>query len=153
MLNMNIVWIIWMTAAAAAAKPLQSCPILCNPINGSPPGSPIPGILWARTLGWVVMSFSNAWKWKVKVKLLSRVQLLVISWTADYQAPPSLGFSRQEYWTGLPLPSLLLWYTSLQIQLFISFLGLSLLIGLAPYFDRCQILRILVLECWTFLFF
>ena len=78
--------------AAAAAKSLQSCPILCDPIDGSPPGSPIPGILQARTLEWVAISFSNAWKWKVKVKSLSRVRLLVIPWTADYQAPPSMGF-------------------------------------------------------------
>ena len=90
---------------AAAAKSLQSCLTLCNPINGSPPGSPVPGILQARTLEWVAISFSNAWKWKVKVKSLSRVRLLVTPWTAAYQAPPSMGFSRQEYWSGVPLPS------------------------------------------------
>ena len=90
---------------AAAAKSLQSCPTLCDPIDGSPPGSPIPGILQARTLEWVAISFSSAWKWKVKVKSLSRVWLLVTPWTAAYQAPPSMGFSRQEYWSGLPLPS------------------------------------------------
>ena len=78
--------------AAAAAKLLQSCPTLCDPIDGSPPGSPIPGILQARTLEWVATSFSNAWKWKVKVKSLSRVRLLVTPWTAIYQAPPSMGF-------------------------------------------------------------
>ena len=93
-------------AAAAAAKLLQSCPTLCDPIDGSPPGSPVPGILQARTLEWVAISFSNAWKWKVKVKSLSRVQLLVTPWTAAHQAPPSMGFSRQEYWSGVPLPSL-----------------------------------------------
>ena len=93
-------------AAAAAAKSLQSCPTLCNPIDGSPPGSPVTGILQARTLEWVAISFSNAWKWKVKVKLLSRFQLFVTLWTAAYQAPPSMGFSRQEYWSGVPLPSL-----------------------------------------------
>ena len=92
-------------AAAAAAKSLQSCPTLCDPIDGSPPGSPVPGTLQARTLEWVAMSFSNAWKWKVKVKSLSCVQLLVTPWTAAYQASPSMGFSRQEYWSGLPLPS------------------------------------------------
>ena len=92
-------------AAAAAAKSLQSCPTLCDPIGGSPPGSPIPGILQARTLEWVAISFPNAWKWKVKVKSLSRVQLLATPWTAAYQAPPSMGFSRQEYWSGVPLPS------------------------------------------------
>jgi len=80
---------------------------LCNPIDGSPSGSPIPGILQARTLEWVAISFSNAWKLKVKVKLLSRVWLLMTPWTAAYQAPPPMGFSRQEYWSGLPLPSLM----------------------------------------------
>ena len=87
------------------AKSLQSCPILCDPIDGSPPGSPVPGILQARTLEWVAISFSNSWKWKVKVKLLSCVQLLATPWTAAYQAPPSMGFSRQEYWSRVPLPS------------------------------------------------
>ena len=82
---------------AAAAKSLQSCLTLCNPTDSSPPGSPIPGIIWARTLEWVAISFSNAGKWKVKVKYLSRVRLLVTPWTAAYQAPPCMGFSRQEY--------------------------------------------------------
>ena len=91
--------------AATAAKSLQSYLTLCNLIDGSPPGSAVPGIPKARTLEWVAISFSNAWKWKVKVKSLSRVQLLVISWPAAYQAPPSMGFSREEYWSGLPLPS------------------------------------------------
>ena len=90
---------------AAAAKSLQSCPTLCDPGDSSPPGSPVPGILQARTLKWVAISFSNAWKWKVKVKSPSHVQLLVTPWTAAYQAPPSMGFSRQEYWSGVPLPS------------------------------------------------
>ena len=93
------------TAAAAAAKSLQSCLTLCDPIDGSPPGSAIPGILQARTLEWVAISFSNAWKWKVKVKLLSHVRLFATPWTTAYQAPPSMGFSRQEYWSGVPLPS------------------------------------------------
>ena len=93
-------------AAAAAAKSLQSCPTLCNPIDGSPPGSPNPGILQARTLEWVAISFSNAWKWKVNMKSLSCVRLLATPWTAAYQAPPTVGFSRQEYWSGVPLPSL-----------------------------------------------
>ena len=92
-------------AAAAAAKSLQSCPTLCNPIDGSPPGSSVPGILQARTLEWVAISFSNAWKWKMKVKSLSRVQPSATPWTTAYQAPPSRGFSRQEYWSGVPLPS------------------------------------------------
>ena len=91
--------------AAAAAKSLQSCLTLCDPKDSSPRGSPIPGILQARTLEWVAISFSNAWKWKVKVKSLSRVRLLATPWTAAYQAPPSMGFSRQEYWSGVPLPS------------------------------------------------
>ena len=88
--------------AAAAAKSLQSCPTLCDPRDSSPPGSPVPGILQARTLEWVAISFSSAWKWKVKVKSLSRVRLLATPWTAAYQAPPSMGFSRQEYWSGVP---------------------------------------------------
>ena len=92
-------------AAAAAAKSLQSCLTLCDPIDSSPPGSPVPGILQARTLEWVAISFSNAWKWEVKVKSLSRVRLLATPWTAAYQAPPSMGCSRQEYWSGVPLPS------------------------------------------------
>ena len=87
------------------AKSLQSCPTLCNPIDGSPPGSPVSGILQARTLEWVAISFSSASKWKVKVKPLSPVWLLATPWTAAYQAPPSMGFSRQEYWSGVPLPS------------------------------------------------
>ena len=89
--------------AAAAAKSLQLCSTLCDPIDGSPPGSPVPGILQARTLEWVAISFSNAWKRKVKVKSLSRVQLLATPWTAAHQAPPPMGFSRQEYWSGVPL--------------------------------------------------
>ena len=80
-----------------------SHPTLCDPIDGSPPGSPVPGILQARILEWVAISFSNAWKWKVKVRLLSRVQPSAIPWTAAHQAPSSMGFSRQEYWSGVPL--------------------------------------------------
>ena len=91
---------------AAAAKSLQSCPTLCDPIDGSPSGSTIPGILQARTLEWAAISFSNAWKWKVKVKSLSRARLFSTPWTAAYQAPPSMGFARQEYWSGVPMPSL-----------------------------------------------
>ena len=95
-------WFLW----PAAAKSLQSCPTLCHPLDGSPPGFPVPGILQARILEWVAISFSNAWKWKVKVKLLSCVRLLATPWTVAYQAPPSMGFSRQEYWSGVPSPSL-----------------------------------------------
>ena len=91
--KMNIYW------GSAAAKSLQLCPTLWDPKDSSPPGSPIPGILQARTLEWVAISFSNAWKWKVKVKSLSHVWLLVTPWTAAYQAPPSMVFSRQEYWS------------------------------------------------------
>ena len=91
--------------SAAAAKLLQSCPTLCDPIDGSPLGSPVPGFLQARILEWVAISFSNAWKWKVKGKSLSRVRLLAIPWTAAYQAPPSMGFSKQEYWSVVPSPS------------------------------------------------
>jgi len=108
-------------ASVAAAKSLQSYPTLCDPIDDHPPGSPVPGILQARTLEWVAISFSNAWKWKLKVKSLSRVQPSATPWTAAFQAPPSMGFSRQEYWSGVPLlspkntvtfiqiPSLLAW--------------------------------------------
>ena len=94
----------WETAAAAA-KSIQSCPTLCDPIDGSPPGSTVPGILQARTLEWVAISFSKAWEWKVKVKSLSHVRLFLTPWIVAYQAPPSMGFSRQKYWSGLPFPS------------------------------------------------
>ena len=94
----------YLPAAAAAAMSLQWYPTLFDPTDSSPPGSPIPGILQARTLEWVAISFSDAWKWKVKVKSLSCVRLLATPWTAAHQAPPSMGFSRQEYWSGLPLP-------------------------------------------------
>ena len=90
---------------AAAEKSLQSCRSLCNPTDSSPPGSTVPGSLQAKTLEWVAISFSSAWKWKVKVKSLSHVQLIATPWTAAHQAPPSMGFSRQEYWSGVPLPS------------------------------------------------
>ena len=98
------------------AKSFQSCPTLCDPIDGSPPGSPVPRILQVRTLEWVAISFSNAWKWKAKVKSLSHARLFMTPWTEArlfmtpwteaYQAPPSMGFSRQEYWSGVLLPSL-----------------------------------------------
>ena len=95
---------------AAAAKLLQSCPTLCDTIDGSPSGSPVPGILQARTLEWVAISFSNAWKWKVKVK-----SLFVIPWTAALQAPPSMGFSRQERvleWDAIAFSAILVWEVS-----------------------------------------
>ena len=100
---------LWDGLAAAAAKLLQSCPTLCDPIDGSPPGSHVPGIVQARSLEWVAISFSNAGKWKVKVKLLSCVWLLATRWTAALQTPPSMGLSRQEYWSGVPLPSPVRW--------------------------------------------
>ena len=91
----------WDSAAAAAAESHQSCPTLCDPTDSSPPGSAVPGILQARTLGWVAISFSNAWKGKVKVKSLSRVRPSVTPWTAAYQAPPSMGFSRVLEWGAI----------------------------------------------------
>ena len=113
-----IFWVIsrLLVIPAATAKSPQSCPILCDPIDGSPPGSPVPRILQARTPEWVAISFSNTWKWKVKGKSLSRVQLFATPWTAAYQAPPPMGFSRQEeYWSGVPLPSPIL-HTSYRIK-------------------------------------
>ena len=106
----------------AAAKSLQSCPTLCDPIDGSPPGSPVPGILQARPLEWVAISFSNTWRWKVKVKSLSRVRLFVTPWISAYQAPPSMGFSRQEYQLSHfvstpPLPQLFWMYESTCLQI------------------------------------
>ena len=100
--NNNNLW--YAVAAAAAPKSLQLCPTLCDPIDSSPPGSAVPVILQARTLEWVTMS-SNAWKWKAKVRSLSHIWFFGTPWTAAYQAPPSMGFSRQEYWSGVPLPS------------------------------------------------
>jgi len=105
--------------AAAAAKSLQLCLTLFDPIDSNPPVSPVPGILQVRTLEWVAISFSNAWKWKVTVKSLSRARLFMIPWTAAYQAPPSMGFSRQEYWNGVPLPSSIGVHMSFQISVFI----------------------------------
>ena len=102
----NLHWLnILFSAAAAAAKSLQSRLTLCDPIDTAHQAPPVPGILQARTLEWVAISFSNAWKWKVKVKSLSLVQLFTTPWTAAHQAPPSMGFSRQKYWSGVPLPS------------------------------------------------
>ena len=108
--NLNRSYEIMIYHAATAAKLFQSCPTLCDPMDGSPPGSPVPGILQARTLEWVAISFSNAWKWKNKVKPRSHIRLLATPWSAAYQR--SMGFSRQEYWSGVPLPSLMIYHIS-----------------------------------------
>ena len=113
-------------ACAAAAKSLQSCPTLCDPIDGSPPGSPVPGILQARTLEWVAISFSIAWKWKVKMKSLSGGRLIVTPWIAAYQAPPSMGFSRQ-HWSGFPLPSLTSVWDEYSCAVVWTFFGIAFL--------------------------
>ena len=107
MLKLNLQYFghLMQRTAAAAAKSLQSCLTLCDPTDGSPPGSPVPGSLQARTLEWFTISFSNAWKWKVKVKSLSCIRLFTTPGTVAYQAALSMGFSRQEYWSGVPLPS------------------------------------------------
>ena len=124
-LNLCVAWISSpFVSAAAAAKLPHSCPTLCDPLDGSPPSSPIPGILQARILEWVAISFSNAWKWKVKVKSLSRVRFLATPWTAAYQALPSMGFSRQEYWSGVPLPSLTICVRDSQISIVLLYLYL-----------------------------
>ena len=109
--SLSRVWLFvtpWTTCQASLCYAMLShfsrVRLCVTPIDGSPPGSPVPGILQARTLEWVAISFSNAWKWKGKVKSLSCVQLLATPWTEAYQAPPSMGFSRQEYWSGVPLP-------------------------------------------------
>ena len=101
---------------AAAAKSLQSCPTLCDPIDSSPPGSAVLGILQARTLEWVAISFSIAWKWKVKVKSLSRDWLVATPWTVAHQAHPSMGFSKQEYWSGTEFLSSINLAVSLQAK-------------------------------------
>ena len=108
-LGWRILSITLLACAAAADKSLQLYPTLCDPIDGSPPGSFVPGILQARILEWVAISFSNAWKWKAKVKSLSHARLLATPWTAAYQAPLPMGFSRQEYWSGMPLMSAIVW--------------------------------------------
>ena len=115
-----------------AANSLQLCLTLCDPIDSSPPGSPVPRILQARILEWVAIFFPIEWKWKMKVKLLSSVRLLATPWTAAYQAPPSMGFSRQEYWSGVPLPSPQVFVTWLQnkchLHNFINFSGSHFLV-------------------------
>ena len=108
-------------SSAAAAKLLQPCPTLCDAIDGSPPDSHFPGILQARTLEWVAISFSNAGKGKVKVKSLSHVQLFATPWTAAHQAPLPMGFSRQEYWSGVPSPSPNISIREVQIKITIKY--------------------------------
>ena len=116
--NHGLIFFPWVSVSQLGlmhAKSLQSCLTLCDPTDGSPPGSAVPGISQARILEWVAIFFSNAWKWKVKVKSPSPVQLFATPWTAAYQAPPSMGFSRQEYWCGVPLPSPGLMHIHVQI--------------------------------------
>ena len=110
---------------AAAAKSLQLCLTLCDPIDGSPRGSSVPGILQARILEWVAISFSNAWKWKVQVKSLSHIRLLATPWTAAYQASLPMGFSRQEYWSGVPSPSLILVWADVKLAMYLEIRNLS----------------------------
>ena len=107
----------------ATAKSLQSCLTLCGPIDGSPPSSPVPGALQARTLEWVAISSSHAWKWKVKVKSLSRVLPSATPWTKAFQAPPSMGFARQEYWSGVPLPLCIRLYNYTEKTLMLGGIG------------------------------
>ena len=121
---------------AATAKSLQSCPTLCDPTDGSTLGSAIRGILQAKTLEWVAISFSNAWKWKVKVRLLSHVLLLAAPWTAAYQAPPSMGFSRQEYWSGSPVSSPALWVSPCKYLVLIFSLSPLSFFLLLPFNQR-----------------
>ena len=133
---LHLLPLLFLTAAAAAAKSLQSCLTLCDPIDCSPPGSTVPGILQARTLEWVAISFSNAWKWKVKVKSFSRVWLFSTSRTAAYQAPPSMGFSRQECWSGLALPSPIPYYTLENVFFFLWLSVFFFFFWSLPFFLR-----------------
>ena len=144
---LSITLLAYAAAAAAAAKSLKSCPTLCDPIDGSPPGSLVSGILQARTLEWVAISFSNAWKWKVKVKSLSHVRLLATPWTAAYQVPLSMGFSRQEYQSGVPLPSLTSIWDECNCVVVWTFFGIALLwdwneIWHFPGCDHCWVFQI-----------
>ena len=124
------------------AKSLQSCPTLCDPIDSSPPGSPVAGILQARTLEWVAISFSNTWKWKVKVKWLSRVRPSVTPWTAAYQAPLSMGFSRQEYWSEVPLPSPCSFIIVLKYIIFLNIFLIKCLYCVSTSFKECVMVGI-----------
>ena len=129
--------------AAAAAKLLQSCPTLCDPTDGSPLGSPVLGILQARILEWVAIAFSNAWKWKVKVKSLSRVWLFATLWTIAHQGPLSLGLSWQEHWNGLPCPPpgdlpWSLWYSVFLLSILKSQILLHFKWSCGPLFPKCN---------------
>ena len=139
-------------AAAAAAKSLQSCPTLCDPIDGSPPGSPVPGILQARTLEWVAISISHAWKWKMKVKSFRRIRPSATPWTAAHQAPPSMGFSRQEYWSGVPLPSPYGGWSYINSYMFyLIFFFLSSLLHFYPSFiNNLVVARVLLRLRWEY---
>ena len=147
----RILSIILLVCAAVAAKSLQSCLTLCDPVDGSPSGSPVLGILQTRTLRWVAISFSNAWKWKVKVKSLSHVWLFTTPWTVAYQAPPSMGFSRQEYWRGLSLLSpykhvrwVQLCGKKFEHSLALPFFGIGMKIDLFQSCGPCWVFQI----CW-----
>ena len=133
---------------AAAAKSLQSCLTLCDPIDGSPPGSPIPGILQVRILEWVAISFSSAGKWKVKVKSLSCVRLLATPWTVAHQASPSMGFSRQEYWSGVPLPSPVYFTKNGIIPFFLRLSNIHIYVCVCVYVWVCDILYLFT-YLWT----
>ena len=128
----------------AAAKSLQSCPTLCDPIDGSPLSSSVPGILQARILEWVAISFSSAWKWKVKVKSLSRAWLLATPWTAAHQAPPSMGFSRQEYWSGCHCLLREVYFDWLFIELNLACWGVGQLRGIWGLFWGVKCFQIIV---------
>ena len=137
--------------AAAAAKSLQSCLTLCDPIDSSPPGSSVPGIVQARTLEWVAIPFSNAWEWKVKVKSPSCVRLFETLWSVAHQAPPPMGFSRQEYWSGLPFLSPIPRHTNGFITLHLDFSlyhSTSLLVVIMNAYPGAQWCLSRV-SCWT----
>ena len=136
--------------AATAAKSLQSCPTLCDPIDSSPVGSAVPGILQTRTLEWVAISFSNAWKWKVKRKSLTRVRLLATPWTAAHQAPPSMGFSRREHWSGVPLPSATAPVILIRSFLFLHMFGFWCFLHQVPCFVFIHAFWVCVIPIPTF---
>ena len=119
-------------AAAAAAKSLQSCLTLCNPIDGNQPGSPVPGILQARTLEWVAISFSSAWKWKVKVKSLSGCLTLLESMDCSLPGFSVHGIFQARVLEWVPLPSLSNWWPSIKSKIFSRFYKILPLLILPP---------------------